>query len=83
MEIALTLLAALAIIFVNRRWFWVIALGLGSLVSFFAMIASVVHFQILGAVGFFILMAVLVSLSVMLSERGNNPEKSGSGQELN
>ncbi|MCG7932216.1 MAG: hypothetical protein ABW104_13740 [Candidatus Thiodiazotropha sp. 6PLUC2] len=32
--------------------------GFGGLASLFAMLASIIHFQILGALGYFILMAI-------------------------
>jgi hypothetical protein len=35
--------------------FWIFAFGIGALASVFAMLASIIHFQILGALGFFIL----------------------------
>ena len=44
---------------VTQRWFWLLAFGLSALASCFAMIASVIHFQILAAVGFFVLMFIL------------------------
>jgi hypothetical protein len=47
-----------AIYLVTQRWFWVITSGLCAVASFFAMCASVIHFQILGAMGFFILTAI-------------------------
>lgn len=42
----------------TQRWFWALVGGLGALASFFAMAASVIHFQILGAMGFFFLMCI-------------------------
>ena len=42
-----------------QRWFWVLVFGLGGLASCFSMLASIIHFQILGAIGFFILMVIL------------------------
>jgi hypothetical protein len=52
----------------TRRWFWFVAFAFGSLASFFAMCASVIHFQILGAVGFFILMFVCWSMALGVAE---------------
>lgn len=46
------------IFLITQRWFWLIASGLGAIASFFAMCASVIHFQILGAMGFLFLLAI-------------------------
>jgi hypothetical protein len=42
----------------TQRWFWLIVLGIGGLASAFATLASIFHFQILGALGFFFLTAI-------------------------
>jgi len=42
----------------THRWFWVLVFLTAGLASCFAMLASIIHFQILGAVAFFFLMAV-------------------------
>jgi len=43
----------------SQKWFWFVLLGLSCVASFFAMIASVIHFQILGATGYFVLFCIL------------------------
>jgi hypothetical protein len=51
----------IAVIFmITQRWFWLIASGLSAIASFFAMCASVIHFQILGAMGFLFLMGICI-----------------------
>ena len=50
-----------------QAWFWVLVFGLGGLASCFATIASIFHFQILPAVGFFLLMIFCWSISGMAS----------------
>jgi hypothetical protein len=50
------------IFLVTQRWFWLIASGLGVIASFFAMCASVIHFQILGAMGFLLLMGICCAI---------------------
>lgn len=44
----------------TKSWFWIFAILTGALAAFFACIASVIHFQILAALGFFFLSAILV-----------------------
>lgn len=52
-----------AIILIFIKPLRVIVFGLGSIASFFAMIASVIHFQILGAMGFLILGLILMGIA--------------------
>jgi hypothetical protein len=49
------LFIALVVLLLMQRWFWVLALLFATVVSSFAMLASIVDFQILGALGFFFL----------------------------
>lgn len=42
----------------TKRWAWIIALSIGSLASGFSCLASIFHFQILGAIGFFFLTGI-------------------------
>jgi hypothetical protein len=43
----------------TQKWAWVIALFLGATASGFACLASIIHFQILAALGFFLLSGLL------------------------
>lgn len=52
-------MAATAIYLVCQRWFWAMTLGLSALASVFAVLASIIHFQILAAVGFALLAWIL------------------------
>ncbi|RLL52747.1 hypothetical protein D8Y20_07020 [Mariprofundus sp. EBB-1] len=56
------------LLLVFQRWFWLLVFGIGGLASLFAMIASIIHFQILGALGFFALMIVCLGFFGALSE---------------
>ena len=58
MEIALLIIGILALVLITQRWFWLLVFGFGGLASLFAMIASIFHFQILGAIGFFVLTCI-------------------------
>ena len=42
----------------TQRWFWVLVFFTAGLAFCFAMMASIIHFQIVGALGSFFLMAV-------------------------
>ncbi|MEK7259144.1 MAG: hypothetical protein AAB211_05030 [Pseudomonadota bacterium] len=55
----LFIVGVLCLLLITQRWFWVVVFFFGGLASFFAMIASVIYFQILAALGFFVLMSVL------------------------
>jgi len=59
MEVILIITGILILLLMLQRWFWVLVFGLGGLASCFSMLASIIHFQILGAIGFFILMVIL------------------------
>lgn len=51
-------LGLLALWLLTQRWFWLLTFFTGGLASCFAMLASIIHFQIFGAVGFFFLMMI-------------------------
>lgn len=57
------ILGCLGIFLITRAWFWCLTFFLLALASFFSMLASIVHFQILGAMGFFF--AASISWAVM------------------
>jgi hypothetical protein len=58
MAIVWLVLLSLGVFLITRAWFWCFVFFLVALSSGFAMLASIIHFQILGAVGFFFLMAI-------------------------
>ncbi|WIO73373.1 hypothetical protein QP938_08670 [Porticoccaceae bacterium LTM1] len=61
-------LGLLALWLIQQRWLWLMVLGLGGLASCFAMLASIIHFQILAALGLFVLMVVLWSIGWKILE---------------
>ena len=63
------LLIGLFLVLIMQRWLWVWGLFLAAMASFFAMIASIIHFQILAALGFFMLSGALFSLTSFIHER--------------
>jgi len=61
-------LGLIALVLITQRWFWLLVFGLSALASCFAMIASIIHFQILAAVGFFILMSILGGITSVIAD---------------
>jgi hypothetical protein len=51
------------------KWFWILAAFIGGWVSLFASVASVIHFEILAALGFLPLGAVCFGIHAILLER--------------
>jgi len=64
----LIILAVIAIILITQRWFWILAFGLCTLASGFTVIASVIHFQILAAVGFTVLTFILWVITAAIAD---------------
>jgi len=56
--VAVFISVLVGIYLITRRWFWIWVFFFSGLASLFAMVASVIHFQILPALGFFVLMVV-------------------------
>jgi len=61
---------AIAILLMAQRWFWVLALGIGSLASFLCIFACVFHFMILQAMGCILLTMVLYGIMQYVIESG-------------
>jgi len=57
------------IMILAQKFFWGILLGIATIASLFAMIASIIHFQIVGAVGFFVLMILINGLRTLLLDK--------------
>ena len=56
----------LALVVASKRWMWLVLFGLATLASAFTVIASIIHFQILGAVGFTALTFVLFAIFAVI-----------------
>lgn len=67
-NVILVLLGIGFIFLLFQRWFWWLVFGIGGLASCFSMIACIIHFQILAAVGFYILMTILWALAGAIAE---------------
>ncbi len=67
--VIIAVLICLALMF--QRWFWLLVFGISGLAACFALLASVIHFQILGALGFFFLMAICWGIAGAISEGYN------------
>ena len=64
METAIIIsLVLIALFLASRWWFWAAAFGIGGLASAFATLASIFHFQILGALGFCFLAMVCFAIT--------------------
>lgn len=51
-----------------QRWFWMLVFGLSALASSFTVLASIIHFQILNAVGFSVLTVILFTILGAISK---------------
>lgn len=55
-------LLVVGLVLITQRWFWVLVFFFSALASFFAMLASIIRFEILGALGFFVLMMICLGI---------------------
>ena len=49
-----------------QKWAWIIGLFIGALASSFAVLASIIHFEILGALGFTLLACIFSGILTSL-----------------
>lgn len=59
----LIIVGLIAIVLMTQKWFWLLVLGLCTLASGFTVLASIVNFQIIVAVGFTVLTVILASIT--------------------
>jgi hypothetical protein len=67
-NLVLIILGIVGIFLITQRWFWAIVLFFGGLASSFSVLASIVHWQILPAIGFFILSSFIWGLFALVTE---------------
>jgi hypothetical protein len=63
MDLWLIIAGLICLVIVLQRWFWLLVFGISGLAACFALLASIIHFQILGALGFFFLMIICWSIA--------------------
>ena len=61
-------LGVLVVVLVTQRWFWLLAFGIGGLAAAFSTLASIFHFQILGALGFFFLAIICWGITASIAD---------------
>jgi hypothetical protein len=54
-----------ALMLITQRWFWMLVFGIGGLAAAFSTLASIFHFQILWALGFFFLAIICYVIFVV------------------
>jgi len=54
-----------ALMLITQRWFWMLFFGIGGLAAAFSTLASIFHFQILWALGFFFLAIICYVIFVV------------------
>lgn len=57
-----------ALLLMTQKWFWVLAFGIGGLASAFSTLASIFHFQILAALGYFFLISICWGIAMMIND---------------
>jgi len=68
MEVAIVIASMVAVFLITQRWFWLTLFIVGAIASILAVIASVIHFQILAALGFLALAVICVWISSFIRE---------------
>jgi len=67
--IVLGVFALLLLFLLTQRWFWLLGFSIAGLAAGFAMLANIIHFQVYGAVIFFLLMAICWGIVGAIAER--------------
>ena len=65
----LAIVIIIAIALMTQRWFWALVGGFGGVAALFSMVASIIHFQILAAIGFLILTGICLAIFSSATEK--------------
>lgn len=68
METVLVIGGMLALLLIFQRWFWFLVFLIGGIASLFACIASIIHFQILAALGYLFLFLLLEAFAGVVAD---------------
>jgi len=66
--VVLLAIGALFLWLMTKRWFWLLAFGVGGLAAAFTTLACIIHFQILGALGAFFLTGVCWFIASIIND---------------
>ena len=65
--IVIVLVGIAALWLMSKRWFWIASFGIAGLSAGFAALASIIHFQILAAVGLAVLSYILLVITGLIA----------------
>ncbi|WP_146179257.1 hypothetical protein [Limnohabitans sp. Hippo4] len=61
-------LCVAALYLITRRWIWILFFGISGLAAAFSTLASIFHFQILGALGFCFLAWICFVITAVIAD---------------
>lgn len=65
-HIFLTCIAVVSLFMVFQKWFWIIVFGISFLASAYSVLASIIHFEILEALGFTLIAGITGKVASVL-----------------
>jgi len=68
-NLAILIVCLIGLYLITRRWVWLVGFWIGGLAAAFSTLASIFHFQILAALGFFFLMFICWGIAGAISDR--------------
>ncbi len=81
MGIGLIVIGLICLVLMFQRWFWLLVFGIGSIASGLALLDRIIHFQILGALGYCFLMFICWKITSAIA-KGYPPPKGNTAQEI-